>query len=159
MDIVIRAAVIFLFLWLVTRVAGRSTLGELSSFELILFVTMGDFVAEGVVGQDYSTTAAVLAVGTVAVLTITISLVNSRSRRAARLTHGVPVVVVNDGEPLLDVMRRERLGIDDLLSAARGQGIELVANIRLAVLEANGQLSFFTSSEAESGGSSQPPAG
>lgn len=159
MDIVIRAALIFLFLWLITRVAGRSTLGELSSFELILFVTMGDFVAQGVIGQDYSTTGAVLAVGTVAVLTVATSLVNSRSRRAARLTHGVPVVVVTDGEPLLDVMRRERLGLDDLLSAARGQGIEMVATIRLAVLETNGQLSFFTSGDAESGGSSKPPAG
>lgn len=157
MDIVIRAAAIFFFLWLVTRLAGRSTLGELSSFELILFVTMGDFVAQGVIGQDYSITAAVLAVGTVAVLTVALSLVNSRSRRAARITHGVPVVVVTDGEPLLDVMRRERLGLDDLLSAARGQGIELIANIRLAVLETNGQLSFFTTGDGESGGSSQPP--
>lgn len=159
MDIVIRAAAIFLFLWLVTRVAGRSTLGELSSFELILFVTMGDFVAQGVTGQDYSTTAAVLAVSTVALLTIVISLVNSRSRGAARVTHGVPVVVLLDGEPLMAVMRRERLGLDDLLSAARGQGIEKVAHIDLAVLETNGQLSFFTGSGQESGASPPPPVG
>ncbi|USQ78415.1 DUF421 domain-containing protein [Ornithinimicrobium faecis] len=159
MDIVIRAAAIFVFLWLVTRVAGRSTLGELSSFELILFVTMGDFVAQGVIGQDYSSTAAVLAVSTVAILTVAVSLVNSRSRRAARLTHGVPVVVVSGGDPLLEVMRRERLGLDDLLSAARGQGIELISTIQLAVLETNGQLSFFTASDGESGASPPPPVG
>lgn len=159
MDIVIRAAVIFLFLWVVTRLAGRSTLGELSSFELILYVVMGDLVAESVVPQDYSATAAVLAVGTMAVLTIGMSWLNTRSRRASRVTHGVPVVVVHEGEVLHDVLKRERLGLDDLLAAARGEGIELVREIDLAVLEANGQVSFFTAEGAQSGSSEQPPAG
>lgn len=138
MDIVIRAAVIFILLWGITRLAGRSTLGELSSFELILFITMGDLVAPGIVGQDYSGTAALLAVGTMTVLTVSVSWVNSRWRRAATVTHGVPVVVAKDGELLYDVLKRERLGLDDLLAACRGQGIERVAEIELAVLEANG---------------------
>lgn len=159
MDIVIRAAVIFMFLWFITRLSGRATLGELSSFELILYVTMGDLVAEGVVPQDYSATGAVLAVGTMALLTITISWVNSRSRHASKVTHGVPVVVVHEGDVLYDVLHRERLGLDDLLAAARGQGIDLVRDIRLAVLETNGQLSFFTGKGGESGGSEQPPVG
>jgi uncharacterized membrane protein YcaP (DUF421 family) len=159
MDIVIRAAVIFLFLWFITRLAGRTTLGELSSFQLILFITMGDLVAEGVIGQDYSTTGAILAVGTFAILTITISYVNSRWRTPSRLTHGVAVVVVDHGELLMDVMRRERLGVDDLLAAARGQGVTKVADIRLAVLETNGQLSFFTKDGASSGAPEKPPAG
>lgn len=159
MDIVIRAAVIFIVLWCITRLAGRSTLGELSSFELILFITMGDLVAEGVVGQDYSATGAILAVGTMAAMTIVVSWVNARSRRVATVTHGVPVVVAKDGELLYDVLRRERLGLDDLLAACRGQGIERVADVKLAVLESNGQLSFFTTSGGESGGSEQPSVG
>ncbi|MCK0114094.1 DUF421 domain-containing protein [Ornithinimicrobium sp. F0845] len=159
MDIVIRAAVIFILLWCVTRLAGRSTLGELSSFELILFITMGDLVAEGVIGQDYSATAAILAVGTMAVLTISVSWVNSRWRGPAQVTHGVPVVVAKDGELLHEVLRRERLGLDDLLAACRGQGIERTADIKLAVLEANGQLSFFTDEGSSSGSSEQPSVG
>ncbi|WP_114905982.1 DUF421 domain-containing protein [Ornithinimicrobium murale] len=159
MDIVIRAAIIFVILWFITRLSGRSTLGELSSFELILFITMGDMVAEGVVPQDYSATAGILAVGTMALLTISISWVNSRWRRPSTITHGVPVVVVHEGEVLHDVLHRERLGLDDLLAAARGQGIELVSNIRLAVLETNGQLSFFSGDQGESGGSAPPPVG
>lgn len=159
MEIVIRAAVVFLVLWFITRLAGRSTLGELSSFQLILFITMGDLVAEGIVQQDYSTTGAVLAVGTFALLTISISWVNSRWRAPSRLTHGVAVVVVDNGELLMDVMRRERLGLDDLLAASRGQGIEKVDDIRLAVLETNGQLSFFTKDKDSSGAPEKPPMG
>lgn len=159
MEIVVRAALMFLFLWLVTRVVGRSTLGELSSFQLILFITMGDLVGQAVVQQDYSFTAGALAVGTFAVLTIFLAWLNSRWRGPARFTHGVPVVVVKDGEPLLDIMHRERLGLDDLLAASRGQGIERVGDIQVAVLEANGQLSFFTTDGASSGAGEQPPVG
>ena len=159
MEIVVRAALMFLFLWLVTRVVGRSTLGELSSFQLILFITMGDLVGQAIVQQDYSFTAGALAVGTFAVLTIFLAWLNSRWRATARRTHGVPVVVVKDGELLLDIMRRERLGLDDLLAASRGQGIERVGDIQVAVLEANGQLSFFTGDGGSSGAQQQPPVG
>ena len=73
MEIVLRAAVMFFFLWLVTRVVGRSTLGELSTFELLLYVTMGDLVQQAVTQQDYSVTAGVMAIGVFALLTVALS--------------------------------------------------------------------------------------
>ena len=51
MDIVLRAAVVFVFLWLVTRAVGRTTLGELSTFQLVLFVTMGHPAEQGATQQ------------------------------------------------------------------------------------------------------------
>ena len=62
MEIIFRALFIFGFLWLITRVTGRATLGELSTFQLLLYVTMGDLVQQAVTQQDYSVTSAVLAV-------------------------------------------------------------------------------------------------
>lgn len=153
MEIVIRAVVLFFFLWGLTRVVGRSTLGELSSFELVLFIVMGDLIQQGVTQQDFSVTGALLAIGTFAVLTIALSWINARFPGARRVTHGVPVVVVSGGELATEVMRTERLSLDDLLGAARQQGIEKIAQIRLAVLETNGQISFFT----DDGGSSGAP--
>jgi uncharacterized membrane protein YcaP (DUF421 family) len=147
MEIVVRAFVVFCFLWFVTRVVGRSTLGELSTFQLVLFVTMGDLVQQGVTQQDYSVTAAVLAVGTFAVLTIVLTWANARFPRTRSVVHGLPVVIVADGEPAYDVMKRERVSIDDLFEAARQHGVERVRDIRLAVLETNGQISFFTRDE------------
>lgn len=137
MEIVVRAVIVFFFLWMVTRIVGRSTLGELSTFELIVFITMGDLIQQGVTQQDYSITASVLAVGTFALLTIAISWLNARSRRLRPVTHGVPVVVVHAGEPLLGTLRQERMALDDVISAARQQGIERIGDIRLAVLETN----------------------
>src|SRR3954467_15135635 len=82
MEIVLRAAVVFIFLWVVTRAVGRSTLGELSTFELLLYVTMGDLVQQGVTQQDYSVTGAVLAVGTFALLPLAISWTQWRFPRS-----------------------------------------------------------------------------
>ncbi len=142
MEIVVRAVVIWLFLWLITRAVGRSSLGELSTFELMLYVTMGDLVQQAVTQQDYSVTSAFLAVGVFALLTVAMSYVNWRWPRARAAVHGVPVIVVADGEPLLANMRDERLSLDDLMAAARAQGIERFSDIRTAVLEADGDISF-----------------
>lgn len=143
MEIVYRALFVFAFLWLITRVVGRSTLGELSTFQLILFITVGDMMQQAVTQQDYSVTGGVLAVSVFTLLTLLLTWVNARWPRARTVTHGVAVVVVNRGEPVLDVMKAERLSLDDLMAAARAQGYERFSQISLAVLEANGQMSFF----------------
>ena len=159
MEIVFRALFIFGFLWFITRVTGRSTLGELSTFQLLLYVTMGDLVQQSVTQQDYSVTSAVLAVGVFALLTVGISWVNSRSRRLRPITHGIPVVIVSDGEPITAVMRSERVSMDDLMSAARQEGVERFADIRVAVLETNGRISFFTRDHSSEGAPETPSTG
>jgi uncharacterized membrane protein YcaP (DUF421 family) len=159
MEIVYRAAFIFGFLWLITRVTGRTTLGELSTFQLLLYVTMGDLVQQAVTQQDYSVTAAVLAVSVFGLLTVLISWLSMRFPRVRPVTHGKPVVVVENGEPLMDNMRAERLAMDNLLAAARENGIERFAQIRLAVLEVNGKISFFTEEGAQEGAPEGPTVG
>lgn len=143
MEIVVRAAVIYLFLWMITRLVGRSTVGELSTFQLILFITMGDMVQQAVTQQDYSVTAGILAISVFTVLTMGLSWANARWPRIRKITHGVPVVILQNGSTDPAVLRREQLSIDDLKAAARQQGFETLTAIRLAVLEANGQISFF----------------
>ncbi|MBA3410285.1 MAG: DUF421 domain-containing protein [Geodermatophilaceae bacterium] len=156
MEIVYRAVFMFVFLWVITRVVGRATLGELSTFELLLYVTMGDLVQQGVTQQDYSVTSAVLAVGVFALLTVAISYVNWRWPRARPVIEGIPIIVVSDGEPVLDSMRKERLSIDDLMTAAREEGIKRFSDVELAVFESNGRISFFTRSSDDSSGAPDP---
>lgn len=159
MEIVFRALFIFGFLWFITRVAGRSTLGELSTFQLMLYVTMGDLVQQAVTQQDYSVTSAVLAVSVFALLTVGISWANTRFRSVRPLTHGTPVVIVDHGEPIMNTLRRERVSIDDLMSAAREQGLQRFSDIRVAVLETNGRISFFAGDSDKSGSPDPPPVG
>jgi uncharacterized membrane protein YcaP (DUF421 family) len=156
MEIVVRAVVLFFFLWIVTRVAGRSTLGELSTFQLLLYVTVGDLVQQAITQQDYSMTSGILAVSVFTVLTVALSWVNTRWPRLRGITHGVPVTVVHRGELLVDQLRRERLSADDLLAAAREQGIRRITDVDLAVLETNGKISFFVGPAGS--GAPEPPA-
>ncbi len=157
MEVVYRAAFMFVFLWVVTRVVGRSTLGELSTFELLLYVTMGDFVQQAVTQQDFSVTSGVLAVGVFALLTVSLSYANWRWPRLRPVVQGVPVVVMREGEPVLAAMRVERLSLDDLAVTAREQGIERFADIDLAVLEVNGRISFFSHFGASDSGAPETP--
>lgn len=143
MDIVIRAAIMFVILWLITRAVGRSTLGELSSFELLLFITMGDLVQQGITQEDHSLAGGVLAVGVMALLTVALSYANMKWPWARKIVQGSPVIIVRNGEPDLAAMRGERMGIDDLLVEARGQGFRRLSDIEIAILEANGKVSFF----------------
>jgi uncharacterized membrane protein YcaP (DUF421 family) len=160
MEVILRAAILFAFLWIVTRAVGRSTLGELSTFQLILFVTMGDLIQQGVTQQDYSVTGAILAISTFAVITVVISFANQRWPRLRPVTHGVPIIIVRDGEPDLKALTAERMSIHDLFAAAREQGIRRLSDVELAVLEADGKISFFsTQGEGKSGAPDPAPAG
>ena len=151
MEIVIRATILFFFLWGVTRAVGRSTLGELSTFELLLYVTMGDLVQQAVTQQDYSVTGGILAVSVFALLTVALNLTQWRFPHTRRLINGLPLVIVRDGEILPDATRSQRFSTADLLATARQQGIRSIADVELAVLEADGRVSFFTRSPSESG--------
>jgi uncharacterized membrane protein YcaP (DUF421 family) len=144
MEIVIRAAVMFLFLWGVTRAVGRTTLGELSTFELLMYVTLGDLVQQSVTQQDYSLTSGVLTISVFALFTTVLSWTQWRFPRTRALINGKPVVIVRDGEPVGAALRQQRLSTSDLMAAARQQGIRSLGDVDLAVLENDGKISFFT---------------
>lgn len=159
MEIVLRAAVMFAFLWLVTRAVGRSTLGELSTFQLVLYVTMGDLVQQAVTEQDYSLTGGVLAVSTFALLTVFLSWVQWRFPRSQPVVVGRPVLIMADGALQEDTMRKQHLSLAEVLAAAREQGIRRTADIEYAVLEADGRISFFTREGPEQGAAEKPSGG
>lgn len=159
MEIVVRALAVFVFLWFVTRAVGRSTLGELSTFELLLYVTMGDLVQQAVTQQDYSVTAGLLAVSTFALLTVALSWAQWRFPRLRPAVTGRPMLVLRDGVLLEDAMRSQRLSVADVLASAREQGIRRTSEIEYAVLEADGRLSFFTRDSSQEGAPEKPQVG
>ena len=146
MEVVVRAAAVYVFLWIVTRALGRSTLGELSTFQLLMYVVMGDLIQQGVTQQDYSVTGAVLAISTFAVITSGLGYANRRWRSVRPITHGTAVRLIRDGELDLDALAAEHLSVDDLFAAARENGVRKISDVEVAVLEADGKISFFTAS-------------
>jgi uncharacterized membrane protein YcaP (DUF421 family) len=142
MQIVVRAAVMFVFIWIVMRAMGRKELSEMSPFDLIIMVVMGDLIQQGVTQNDTSLTGAITAVSTFVVLMIVLSYVSYRSGRARTLLEGVPAVVVRNGEPVDEVLKYERLTLDEVKGAAREQGIADLRQVSLGLIEADGKFSF-----------------
>src|SRR5437763_12820056 len=111
MDLVIRATVIFFFILLVTRIAGRRELSDLQPFDLILLVVLGDLVQQGITQSDESVTGTLTVISTVALLSVAVSWVSFRFPRARHLTEGEPIVLVQDGQPIERNLRRERISV------------------------------------------------
>src|SRR5919198_202013 len=141
MDLVLRTTAIFFFIFFMTRVIGRRELGSLEPFDLILLVVIGDLVQQGVTQDDYSVTGALVVVSTIAVLTVALSWAHFRVRPLRRVLEGEPIVLIENGRPIDRNLRRERLTLDELAESARLQQVESLEDVRLAVLETNGNIS------------------
>lgn len=142
MDAIVRAAAAYAFLIVLMRLAGRRTLGELTPFDFVVLLLIGDFMREPLVRDDPSFVHGSILCATLVGLNIVLAAAKARSQRVERLLDGVPVVLVRDGQPLEDVMRRARVGEEDVLAAARvHRGLEHMAQIRVAVLERTGVIS------------------
>jgi uncharacterized membrane protein YcaP (DUF421 family) len=141
-DIVVRAIFAFAFVFLVTRLIGRRELRSLQPFDLILLVVVGDLMQQGITQSDMSFTGALLATGTFAVLVLVVSYLGFRFRGVQPLLEPQPMIVVQDGSVIQSNLRKERMTVDELLAEARQQQISSLDEVRWAVLESSGKVSF-----------------
>jgi len=142
MEIVVRATVVYALIFLLMRGMKKRALAELSPFEMVMLVTFGDIVQQGVTQEDYSLTGVVLATGTFAFWISVMTWLSWRSDRARRILDGVPMVIVEDGKVVDQVLKLEQMPLAELHEAARQQGIADLSSVRLGVLEPSGKLSF-----------------
>src|SRR3954447_22282095 len=144
MDLVFRTAFVFLLIFAVTRAVGRRELSSMEPFDMILLVVIGDLVQQGVTQSDYSLTGATMVIVTVALLTVVTAWLSFRVRRLRPLLEGDPVILVADGRILERNLRRQRMTIEELGAEARLAQISSLDEVRYAVLETNGKVSFVT---------------
>ena len=141
MDLALRAIVLFLFMFLLTRIMGRRELSQLQPFDLILLIVIGDAIQQGLTQDDYSVTGAFIVVGTFAVLQLALSFLSFRFRGLRPVLEGEPIVVVQDGKAIERNLRRERITIDEVMVEARLQQVTHLDDIAWAVLETSGRIS------------------
>jgi len=142
MDIVIRAIFAFLVIMFLTRIVGRRELSTLEPFDLILLVTIGDLIQQGVTQNDFSVTGLLLAVGTIGILTVIFSYLPWRFQRLRPMLEGIPVILIEEGKVIEKNLKRNRLTKEEVAASARVQQIASLEDVRWAVLETSGQISF-----------------
>ncbi|HSK92652.1 MAG TPA: DUF421 domain-containing protein [Candidatus Angelobacter sp.] len=142
MDIVLRATVIFIALYLLVRLMGKRELGQMTPFELIVLIVIGDLIQQGVTQNDFSLTGAIIAISTFAFLALAMSWATYLWPWAERLLEGEPRVIVRDGEILTANLRRNRLTRAEIEAEMRLAGIGRVGEVAWAILETQGKISF-----------------
>jgi uncharacterized membrane protein YcaP (DUF421 family) len=142
MDAVLRAAAIYLALVVLFKLAGRRSLAQLTTFDFVLLLIIGEATQQALLGEDFSVTNAVLVIITLIALDVGASLLKRHSRRFAALLDGTPTIVVENGVPLEERLAKSRLKLEDIMESARENGIERVEQIKFAIIERNGKISI-----------------
>jgi uncharacterized membrane protein YcaP (DUF421 family) len=142
MEIIARASVVFWLVFLLTRGLKKRSLGDMAPFEMVLLVVLGDIIQQGVMQQDYSVTGAFLALATFGFWLTLLSYGTWRSRTARHIVEGVPIVLIADGRPIDVALATEHMPLEEVMEAARQQGVDDITKIRLAILEVSGKISI-----------------
>jgi len=142
MDAVLRASAIYFVLLVVFRLAGKRDLGQMTSFDFVLLLIIGESTQQALLGDDFSVTNACLVIVTLVGANIFLSVLKQRWPALGKWLDGVPLIIVERGRPLRERMDQERVDEEDVLAAARErQGLERLEQIKYAVLERSGGIS------------------
>ena len=140
-EIVVRTAVVYVFLVVVLRVSGKREVGQLSILELIVILVISDAVQNSMVGENTSLWGGLVAVLTLVAVDQTLNQLSRRSRRVRRALEGEPRLLIRDGRLLNRAIREEQIDVDDVRTAIRAHGLARVEDVRMAVLETDGSIS------------------
>ena len=149
MDIVLRATCMFIVVYLLLRLLGKRELGQMTPFEFVGLVVIGDLIQQGVTQTDFSLTGATLAIATFSFWGVVLSWISYLSPRAERILDGEPRVLVRNGELLEKNLRRDRMTRMEVESEMRLAGIASMQEVAWALLEPNGKISFIQRKSAE----------
>jgi uncharacterized membrane protein YcaP (DUF421 family) len=123
--------------------AGKRTLAEVTTFDFVLLLIISEATQQAMVDGDNSMTNSLLLVSTLVGLNILMSELKQRFGFVERVLDGMPLLIVEHGNPLHHRMAKERVDVDDVLDAAReSHGLERLDQIKYAVLERNGKISI-----------------
>jgi uncharacterized membrane protein YcaP (DUF421 family) len=153
MDIVIRATVMFAVLYGLIRLLGKRELSQITPFELLVLIVMGDLIQQGVTHSDSSLTGAVLAVVTFAFWSLALNWMTFRFPSTEKLLEGEPSVLVRGGKLIAHNLHRNRMTLSEIEAEMRLAGIAHLTDVSWAILETDGKISFI---RATGGADSRP---
>jgi uncharacterized membrane protein YcaP (DUF421 family) len=142
MDSVLRGVAIYVVLLLLFRLTGKRALSQVTTFDFVILLIIGEATQQALLGEDFSIVHAALVIATLLLVDRGSDYLSWRSKRFQRVTESVPAVLVQDGRVLGDVLRKFHLSEDDVLTAGREiHGIERLDQVKWAVLESSGGIS------------------
>jgi len=144
LDIILRCIGVYLFMVAAIRVFGKKELSQLSTTDLVFLVLISNSVQNAMVGPNVSLTGGILAATVLFSLNHILKILMVRSGKIKELIEGKPVILVSDGKVDIANLHKENIGFDELEEAIREHGIATYKEVRLAILEVDGNISVIS---------------
>ena len=147
MDSVLRGLLVYVFLLVVFRISGKRTLSQTTTFDLVLLLIISETTQQAMVDTDHSIMNGFLLISTLVGASILLGGLKQRFPRLDHLLEGQPVIIVNKGQLVREVMDKAHVDEEDILNAARMlHGLENLQQIKYAILERDGNISIVPAS-------------
>ena len=147
LDVTFRSLLSLITLFFVTKLIGKKQVSELSLFDYVIGITIGNFAAEMTINLESQEVNGILAVIIFGLVAYIVSKLTMKSIRIRRFFIGVPTMIIQNGKILYEPMRKMKMDINDLLEQCRMNGYFDISEIEYAILEASGDLSILPKSE------------
>ncbi len=144
---IVRVTIIYVFLLVLLRLSGKREVGQLGPMELLTILLISETVSPALTAEDSSVSAAMLASGTLIVLTVLIAVVTYLSRAFERVIEGAPRALVQAGQLNRATLRAERITDADLQASLRKQGLRSLDQVEEATVENDGQITYIKKEE------------
>lgn len=146
-NIIPRSIASLIVLFLITKLMGKKQVSELSLFDYVIGISIGNFTAEMVMNFDYQYINGIMAIVSFGLVSYLVSIITMKSIKLRRLLIGVPTVIIEDGKISLEALKSTKLDINDLLEQCRTMGYFDITQISYAILEVNGKMSILPKSD------------
>jgi uncharacterized membrane protein YcaP (DUF421 family) len=141
MESVLRGAATYVFVWLIFRVAGKRSLAQITTFDVVLLLIISETTQAALIDNDHSFTNTILLILTMLGLDVAFSCIKQRFPRIEKVVDGAPLVLLDQEGLRHEALTKERVDEDDILNAARElRGLANMEQIQYAVLEQTGNI-------------------
>lgn len=140
-DVIIRALLSLIALFFVTKLIGKKQVSQLSLFDYVIGISIGNFAAEMTINLESKEIHGIVAVIVFGLIAYLVSILTMKSIYLRRFFMGTPTVIIEKGKIIESSLKKVRYDINDVLEECRINGYYDIADIEYAIVEANGELS------------------
>ena len=139
---ILRPIVVYFFLIVGLRLAGKRELAQLNPFDLVVLLTLSNAVQNAIIGEDNSVTGGIIGAATLLVVNYLVVRFLYGHEKLDQLVEGAPDVLIQEGTVRMDRLRKELITLHELESAAHKQGFASIEEVDRAILEPGGSICF-----------------
>ena len=140
--VITRSIISLVVLFLITKLLGKKQVAQLSMFDYVIGISIGNFAAEITINMDVSLVYGIVAVVVFGVVAYLIAIISMKSVKLRRFFMGAPTIRIDDGKVSSEGLKRVKFDVNDLLEECRNNGYFDLSEVDYAVMETNGRISI-----------------